>query len=41
MKLGIAAPRDLPVHREEVHDRISAERDAPGAMRNDPNASGR
>jgi carbon storage regulator len=28
VRVGIGAPRDVEVHREEVYDRIVAERDA-------------
>ncbi len=27
VRLGIDAPRDVPVHRQEVHDAIARERD--------------
>ena len=28
VRLGIEAPRDIPIHREEVHQRIAAEQQA-------------
>lgn len=28
VKLGIEAPKDMPVHRREVRDRIEAERES-------------
>lgn len=28
VRLGIEAPRDVPVHRAEVYDRVRAEREA-------------
>jgi len=33
VSLGIAAPKDVPVHREEVHERIKAEVAASARMR--------
>lgn len=28
VRLGVAAPRDVPVHRREIYDAISAEQDS-------------
>ena len=34
VRIGVDAPRDVPVHREEVYERIKA--DAPGTPDKDP-----
>lgn len=36
IRLGIQAPRAVPVHREEVYRRIRDERDAGAAKGNEP-----
>ena len=39
VRLGIDAPTDIPVHRQEVYDAIQRERQAGGSSENPSNAA--